>query len=348
VIGQEVKTIPTCFGPTSAPLPGDVLSRMIGGDLLSYAIGVVASLGVADELAEGARTAAVLGDAVGADPVPLNRFLRCLAAHGVFDDLGDARYALNAVSSLLCRDNHDSLADWAQLRTELAGPLATAMLHSARTGDCAFEKVHKAGFYEYLAGHPDLEVPWNNAMEGRARRLGRYLLEVVDWRDVATVADVGGHTGALLAVLLGGIDVAGTVFDQPYVAAEAQYELGRAGLGDRSKAVGGDFFVSVPPGADRYVLANVICDWPDDHARTILSNCRDAMTPSARLVVCEPILPDGPSAPAVTMADLVQFVLLGGEIRDRPAWNALLHASGLRLTNIRVGPEWSVIEAGIR
>lgn len=328
--------------------PADQLSGMVGGDLLSQAIGVVAGLGLPDQLAVGHRSSDDLAAAVGADPHALARILRCLAVHQFVDDRGDGRYALNPMSSLLCRDHPGSLAEWVLLRTALSGPLSEAMLHATRTGECAFEYVHKASFYEYLAGHPDLEVPWNASMRPRARQLASSLLELVDWRGVGTVVDVGGSTGALLTTLLRGIHASGTVFDQPHVAAAAQRELELADLDHRVTATGGDFLVDVPPGADRYVLANVVCDWPDEQAVTILSRCREAMAEASRIVICEQVLPDGPGSPSVALTDLAQFTLLGGELRGRTAWNSLLHASGLRLTNLRAGLECSVLEVGIR
>ena len=48
-------------------------------------------------------------------------------------------------------------------------------------------------------------------------------------------------------------------------------------------AVGGDFFQDVPRGGDAYLLKHVIHDWNDERAVQILTACRRAMGPDARL-----------------------------------------------------------------
>jgi hypothetical protein len=62
-------------------------------------------------------------------------------------------------------------------------------------------------------------------------------------------------------------------------------------VADRCAVVGGDFFASVPPGGDAYVLAQIVHDWPDAEALAILSACQRAMAPGARLWVIEQVLP---------------------------------------------------------
>ena len=51
-------------------------------------------------------------------------------------------------------------------------------------------------------------------------------------------------------------------------------EAARAFLGERAMCVVGDFFESVPAGADAYLLSRVLHDWDDDDALRILRVCR--------------------------------------------------------------------------
>jgi hypothetical protein len=58
--------------------------------------------------------------------------------------------------------------------------------------------------------------------------------------------------------------VRGILFDLPYVVADAASVLSEAGVADRCKVVGGNFFESVPTGGDAYILKYIIHDWDDE------------------------------------------------------------------------------------
>jgi hypothetical protein len=58
--------------------------------------------------------------------------------------------------------------------------------------------------------------------------------------------------------------------------------------------VEGDFFASVPPAADLYVLKSILHDWPDKECRRILRNIHSAAAAGAKLLIVEMIMPDEP------------------------------------------------------
>ena len=45
-----------------------------------------------------------------------------------------------------------------------------------------------------------------------------------------------------------------------------------------------------------YLLKNVIHDWDDERAVSILRNCHSAMRAESRLLLIEPVLPERPGA----------------------------------------------------
>ena len=67
--------------------PPAAMMGLITGYWVSQAVGVVALLGVADQLGEGPRSSDELARAVGADPQALYRVLRLLASLGVFAEV---------------------------------------------------------------------------------------------------------------------------------------------------------------------------------------------------------------------------------------------------------------------
>ena len=85
------------------------------------------------------------------------------------------------------------------------------------------------------------------------------------------VADIGGgHATLITAILLAHPDLRGLVLDLPYVVPSAEAKIKAAGISDRCEVVAGDFFESVPGGADCY-------SWP---------TCFTTGMTSARLQSC--------------------------------------------------------------
>jgi hypothetical protein len=73
----------------------------IEGALRTQAIYVAATLGIADRLALGPRSAAELAEQVEADAPNLKRVMRLLVSHGVFVEQEGGRFALNRPAEYL-------------------------------------------------------------------------------------------------------------------------------------------------------------------------------------------------------------------------------------------------------
>ncbi len=84
---------------------------------------------------------------------------------------------------------------------------------------------------------------------------------------------------------------------------------------DRCEVIGGNFFESVPKGADAYVLKRVIHDWNDDTCEGILRRCRDAVIDGGRVIVVDAVVLEGNDFDFGKTIDLLMMVLLDG--RDR-------------------------------
>jgi hypothetical protein len=117
-------------------------------------------------------------------------------------------------------------------------------------------------------------------------------------------------------------------------------------VAERCQVIGGDFFTELPSGGDVYVLSRVLMDWDDEHAVTILSNCRRAMTEQGRLLVVERVIPPD-NAPSLTqLSDLLSLAITGGRIRSESEMRQLLGRAGFRLTTvIPTSAGYSVLES---
>src|SRR5947209_5263223 len=98
------------------PLP-EVMLQIITGYWVSQAVGAVARLGVADELAGGPRAAEELARAVGAHAGALFRVLRMLASAGVFVEVSPGTFALTPLGETLRSDSPGSVRYFAIAET---------------------------------------------------------------------------------------------------------------------------------------------------------------------------------------------------------------------------------------
>ena len=160
------------------------------------------------------------------------------------------------------------------------------------------------------------------------------------------MVDVGGGNGTVVAALLEAHpDLQGMLYERPTVLALARHYLTAHGVADRCDVVAGDFFASVPEGADLYVLKSVLHDWDDDRCVTILRNCRAAMHGASRLAIVEFVVPEQMTADPVllpaALLDLIMLAYAGGRERTKTEFTRLLERADLRLERV------SSLEAGL-
>jgi SAM-dependent methyltransferase len=207
-----------------------------------------------------------------------------------------------------------------------------------RTGQPAFRK-HAPDGDAFSSMDPEQQQVFDAAMATFAPQTAAAIAAAYDFSPFGTVLDVGGGNGALLIGILGAHPrLRGSVFDRPQVADGARSRLAEAGLAARCQFVAGDFFASVPEGADAYLVKHVIHDWNDEQALRILRNIRRAMRPGARLLVAEGVYPpriDGSLASRGAAAnDVNMLVATGGRQRSEDEFRSLYDAAGFTLTKL--------------
>ena len=335
--------------------PRAAVSQMATGYWVSQAVRAMAVLSLADHLASGPRTAADLAEATGAHAPSLARLLRALVALGLCGREATGRFRLTPLGEAMRSDVPDSVRAWVLFITAPWVERGWEKLPEAvRTGEPTFPRVHGVGFWDYLGAHPEDGVLFDAALSGGASARAEALRASRDLSSIGTVVDVGGGQGRLLAGLLEAVPgLRGLLFDRPEVVTGADAVLRAAGVAERCTVVGGDFFASVPPGGDAYVLAQIVHNWPDAEALAILSACHQAMAPGARLWVIEQVLPpedapDPSERAGLALRDLNMLVLFGGgQERTEEEYRQLLGAAGFEEVAVipAEGTPWSVVEA---
>ena len=174
---------------------------------------------------------------------------------------------------------------------------------------------------------------FNAGMAGNSPDHARVVAARYDFSGMKMVVDVGGGRGRLLSTILAqDKQLSGILFDQPHVLDDARPVVAEAGVADRCTFVGGNFFEVVPTGGDAYILRNIIHDWQDAQAVSILATCRRAMADGARLLLVERFIAEDPrDALPVLHADLEMLVNVGGRERTTEEYAALFARSGLSL-----------------
>lgn len=324
------------------------LLGMVNGFMLSQAIYAFTELGLADRIGDNRRPAAELAAEVNADSAALNRLLRALAAAGVLDEDADSTFALTPLGEGLRTDATGSLAGWAALAGS-ANFWANwgGLVDSVRTGKTGWRLRLDVDAWDYRAAHPDENRRFDRAMVSITGASADTIADDYDFSRFATIVDVGGGHGTLLAqVLQRHPGAGGILFDQPHVVTRALPLLKAKGVADRCRIVEGSFFESVPEGGDAYILKSILHDWNDSQAAGILHTVRRAMPSSAVLLVVERILAPPNEGLSGKLGDLNMLVNPGGIERTQVEWEVLFHAGGFRLIQVHAtAGQFSILEA---
>jgi hypothetical protein len=329
-----------------APLPAPLAVRqLIAGAWNTQAVYVAAKLGLADLLAPSPRPVADLAAATHTHARALGRLLRALASLGVFAEQPDGRFANTPLSECLL-NSPGSQRGLAIMMGEEHYRAWVELLHSVRTGECAFEHVYGQNVFTYLSEHPEQGAVFDEAMTGVHGMETHAMLDAYDFSGVGLLVDVGGGNGRTLAGVLRRYPALhGLLYDLPPVIERARPEVLASDLSGRCTALAGDFFRSVPPGGDVYHLRHIIHDWDDERSTTILRNCRAAMPPHGKLLVVEVVIPPGNEPNWGKMLDLNMLVMPGGLERTEAEYRDLFAAAGFRLARvIPTAADVSVIE----
>jgi hypothetical protein len=213
------------------------------------------------------------------------------------------------------------------------------------SGQPAFEKEFSESQYSYMANNPEAAAQFHAAMAAAQRIDDPALVEAYDFSRMSQVVDLGGGNGSLLSAILTRNDhLTGVLFEQ-----ESAIQAAKSGLGGplpRCEFVVGDFFESIVPGADLYLLKRVLHNYDDERVVTILRNCCEAFTANARVLIIETVIGPANEPSWGMMQDMVMRFIVGGKERTEEEYGVLLERAGLRKTRTLSTPsDLMIIEA---
>ncbi|HZP44891.1 MAG TPA: methyltransferase [Candidatus Binataceae bacterium] len=331
-------------------LAGNELYDLIESYRTTVIIYVAARLGIADILAHGAKGAGELAQATGAHESSLRRLMRGLIAIGICTQTADGRFELTPTGRPMAASADRSMKAWALFEGGMLYRGWEAMLDSIRAGKTAAELAGVDNYFELMARNPEAVEVFNAAMLSLTNRILPAVLEAFDFSGITRLMDVGGGYGQLLcAILKQHQSLRGVVFDLPRCAEGAKKQIAEAGVGTRAEFSAGNFFESVPGGADAIVMKSIIHDWNDERSIKILRNCRQALPARGKLLLVERLMPERLEANAdhraVVTGDLNMLRGPGGCERTESEYRELLGKGGFRLTRVAEAGRVNVIES---
>lgn len=307
------------------------LFDLCAGFVYSQVLGACVQLDLFAVLAEGPQEATALARRLGLPEDATLRLLRAAASLGLVAERSGGRWGLGQLGAAMV--GNEGLAVMVEhhrlLYADLADPVR--LLREGSTG------TRLSAFWPYATSADPSAVDaadaaaYSRVMAASQSLLAGEILDAFPLSRTRRLLDVGGGDGAFAVAAaqrhpLLHIDL----FDLPAVAERARQRFTSAGLGDRARALGGDFRADPLPGDAGVVsLIRVIFDHDDQTAISILANVRRCMAPDATLLVAEPMAGTPGAEP---MGDAYfGFYLLAmgrGQPRSAAALTALLEAAG--------------------
>lgn len=312
-----------------AEQPHEIVWRLSTAGFAARCLQVVAELGVADRIGDSPVPVTDLADSCAVEANALDRVLRLLAAHGVFERQ-DGGYRHTYSSRLLRTDHPRSMRAFSQMMgLPLIWGSLTELEHSVRNGSPGLETLEPNGIWTYLQARPSEADIFGRAMTAKAAADIAAVLDAYDFSGLGTIADIGGGRGHLLrAVLDTAAQSHGVLFELPEVI--ECLDVGH----ERMATMAGDFFIDSLPAADAYVLMEVLHDWPDEECVAILRSIRRAAHDGSRLLVIEGVIPDEEPDQRASTLDIVMLTLTGGRERTASAFGSLFEPASFCLERV--------------
>ena len=311
------------------------LTQILWNAALSRAVCTIAELGIADQVEAGSpQPVESLARASGTHERSLYRVLRFLASHGIFQEKGNRQFDHTPLSQCLRSDAEGSFRPAAQMLHRIY-PFWDGLHHSVITGEPGFNKVFGQPLFDYLGTHPDLAPFFDAAMPAIHGHETAAMLEAYDFSGIHFLADIGGGNGSLIgAVLQRYPKLKGLLFELGHVVGRARESLKAYGVDDRCSVIEGNFFESLPSGADTYLFRHIIHDWTDEQSVQVLNNCRKVIPNNGRLLIIEAVVPSGNEPSLAKDFDMVMLVLPGGIERTEEEYRLLFKQAGFQLSSI--------------
>ena len=329
--------------------PQLMLFELATGGIVAQLLQQVVQLKIPDLLDQNPRTAKELAQQTGVNSEELHRMLRACVSSGVFKLDAAGRFANNYVSHALKSGVVGSFQDTVDYFTSPeVGQVWTKLPETLRTGEGAYEQLYGCSVWDWYSKNPAAEARFARSMMSLSTLDARGIAGARPFRRLKRLGDVGGGSGLILSeILRENRKLTGVLFDAEGVLEIAHQLLTKRGVAQRVELQAGSFFDHVPQGCDGLLLKNILHDWDDEAALTILGNCRSGLAVGGTLLLVEMLQETNIASRTTSVSDVhMMMATARGKERNQEELKALLEQSDFQLKKVHSLPGFqSLVEA---
>ena len=310
--------------------PQEQVMGILMGLIQGRSLIAAAELGIADVLANGPLSANAIASQTHADADNVFRLLRALETIGVFKQVSPRIFENTPLSVCLRKNVPGSL--WALVQINAPGwghwEGFAEMLPTVQTGRTTLFERQGCDLWEQFRRNPGKWAVFNEAMRSVTFPTTPTITAAYNWARYPVIADIGGGIGTqLVDILNANPGCRGVLFDQADVVASAIPH-------DRVECVSGNFFEKISVDADAYIFRNIIHDWNDAMATSILKMLRKATKPTSRIMLIEWVIPENSDFHFGKWTDMTMMTCVSGRERTKSDFETLFKESGFVLEEI--------------
>jgi hypothetical protein len=250
------------------------------------------------KLAKQPMTGKEIAAALGLNPRAIPDFPDALVALKFLDREGDGpdgRYSNTPESAFfLDRESPGYIGGILEMANARLYRFWADLTEALKTGMPQNEIKHSGEpMFTKLYADPARLEQFMNAMAGISAGTFKECAQRFDFSRFKTLCDVGGATGQLSCIVAAAHPHMRCIsFDLRDVVPIATRKIQQAGLADRVKPVGGDFFVDPLPEADVITMGKILHDWNLEKKKVLIRKAFDALPAGGAFVVIESLIDD--------------------------------------------------------
>jgi len=315
---------------------------------IAKALGIACDLNLADIIGIGSRSVDFLAQETKTHPQSLYRLMRALASDGIFRETEPMVFVNTSLSKALM-DGKGSMKYMIQHQMNKTNwDIVNEMGYSVKTGNSSAVKLLGTDIFDHLKNSPEKNKLYNKAMTNTSDISSAAIVSAYDFSGIKKLVDIGGGEGYLLSVILTKYpSMNGIVMDFPHVVESAKENFKKFGIENRAEAIPGDFFETIPAGADAYIMKNILHAFDDPTCIRILQKIKAVMETGARLLIVDTaIRPDNKPSFGKIFDLQMLIATTSGKERTKDEFDILLQQSGFKLKRVvdTVSP-FSIVEA---
>ena len=315
---------------------------------ISKALGVACNLSLADIIGIGSRSVDFLAQETNTHPQSLCRLMRALASDGIFRETEPMVFVNTSLSKALMEGKGSmKYMIWHQMNNT-NWDIVNELGYSVKSGNSSAVKLLGMDIFDHLEKSPERNTLYNKAMTNTSDISSATIVSAYDFSGIKKLVDIGGGEGYLLSVILTKYPgMKGIVIDFPHVVEAATENFKNFGIENRAEAIPGDFFETIPAGADAYIMKNILHVFDDSTCIRLLKKIREVIEYGGRLLIVDTVIRLDNKPSFGKILDLQMLVgTTGGKERTKGEFDILLQQSGFKLKRVvdTVSP-FSIVEA---